>query len=140
MGLIPKGGNLLLEEFLKGKSEPMTTRAYWINPATKRLEGFADGRKAMEQVIAKILATARFAFPALSWNYGAELDGLVGQPLPLVESEVKRLTEEALLADERIQRVGNFTVKQQGNSLLVEFEVETEVGNLPFEKVVNGIV
>lgn len=61
----------------------------------------------------KAVATNRYTYLAYSRNYGQEYETLIGQSMPkgAVESEIKRLTTECLMADPRTQSVGDFSFK-----------------------------
>ena len=66
----------------------------------------------MKQAIFKILQTERFSFLIYSWNYGIELNSIVGKSYPVFSSEIKRVITEALMVDSRITYVTDFQVEQ----------------------------
>ncbi len=109
------------------------TRTYAIDFNTGTAAGFTDGLSAMKQAVFLILSTERFRHLIFSWNYGAELDGVIGQDRALAESEIKRRITEALLLDERITAVDGFSFSQTTRRALeVSFSVTTVFG--AFEK------
>lgn len=61
----------------------------------------------------KALATPRYKHLIYSDNYGSEFHTLIGQSLSheATESEIRRMTKECLLADERTANVDNFQFK-----------------------------
>ncbi|MFQ8759337.1 MAG: DUF2634 domain-containing protein [Intestinimonas sp.] len=66
------------------------SRTYRADFAAGRIDGFTDGREAMEQAIYQILHTERFAWPIYSWNYGAELGRLTGRSVRVAQGELPR--------------------------------------------------
>ena len=73
-----------------------------------------------------------------SYNYGVELADLFGQPTSFVCPEIERRLTEALMQDERICGVGNFTFSQPAKGVLaVSFVVQTVFGDLQAERRVN---
>lgn len=84
-------------------TEPSKT--YKIDLEKKQITGFCDGLEAINQAIYKMIETERFQYFIYSWNYGTEKERLFGQPIPYVFSELKRVITEALLQDDRIQKV-----------------------------------
>ena len=110
------------------------SRTYRIDFKTGRVIGFVDGLEAMRQAIFKILQTERFDYLIYSWNYGAELNDIVGIGSQVFESEVKRRIKEALTWDRRITDVTgfNFTRKDK-RTMVVEFTAETIFGDVQSE-------
>ena len=88
------------------------TKTYKVDFDTGRVAGYVDETEAMKQAIFKILSTERFLYLIYSWNYGIELNAVVGKSYPVFSSEIKRVITEALLADSRITDVTDFQVEQ----------------------------
>lgn len=113
------------------------TRTYKADFDTGRVAGFVDETEAMKQAIFKILQTERFSFLIYSWNYGIELNAVVGKSYPVFSSEIKRVITEALLADSRITDVTDFQVEQiDKRTARVSFTAETIFGEIPVERTV----
>ena len=75
--------------------------------------------------------------PSRTWNYGIELDAVVGKSYQVFESEIKRVITEALLADSRITDVTDFEVtKIDKRTASVKFTAETIFGEIPIEREV----
>lgn len=110
--------------------EKLPSRTYAVNWERGKIQGMCDGLEAIEQAIHKILGTERYENLIYSWNYGAELQNMFGQPAPYVYSEIKRLVTEALVQDDRIQSVENFSFQKQRGKVLTTFTVTTEYGVL----------
>ena len=114
-----------------------TTRTYHMDHQRKRIIGYTDDREAMEQAIYKTLSTYRYDEIIYSWNYGAEMTKLFGQPIPYVYSELKRLTTEALLHDDRIISVEDFTFRNERNKVFMTLTANTIYGFIEVKKEVD---
>lgn len=113
-------------------------RTYRLNLNEMRIGGYIDGQEAMKQAIYKILNTERYDYLIYSWNYGSELAELYGQPIPYVYSEIRRKITEALLRDDRITDVGDFSFSQNNEKVTVKFTVTTTEGLIEVEKEVSN--
>ena len=124
------------------EADPSLTYAMNIadsDGADNTFVGKVDEEEAIRQAILKIIQTERYEYEIYSENYGIELQDLFGEPMIYVMSEVKDRITDAVTADDRIESVDDFDVKQTGKrSLLVSFtatldqtgeeiEVESEV-------------
>jgi hypothetical protein len=120
-------------EIVQEVNQPSLT--YFIDFNTGRIVGMVDGAAAVKQAVYMILQTERFDYLILSWNYGVEMNSLIGMGYPVFESEAKRRIREALLQDERIKEVTDFKFKyvQDKRSVLIEFSVNTVFGNVQSE-------
>ena len=106
-----------------------------------QINGYCDELVAIRQAIFKILNTERYKFIVYSWNYGIELADLIGQPIPYVYAELQRRIEEALLQDDRITAVSNFSFSNTDGDVAATFDVETIFGTITdIKKEVAGIV
>ena len=113
------------------------SRTYKLDLERKRIVGYADGREAVEQAIYKALSTERYDYLIYTWNYGAEIAKLFGQPIPYVYSELKRLIIEALTHDDRIDSVDAFNFSHIKHKVHVQFTAHTVVGAIDIEKEVD---
>lgn len=105
------------------------TRTYKV--VNGRVAGFVEEQEAMRQAIEKALSTERFTFEIYSESYGADLNDLVGEHIDLAKAEVERLTKEAIIVDDRVLSIENFTILEETKgSLIVSFEVATVFGSL----------
>lgn len=138
MALIPNQGAVTVGQVVEiATPAAQTTRTYKMDLDTGRVVGMVDGVEAMKQVILKILLTERFAFLIYSWNYGIELNAVVGKSFQVFSSEIKRVISEALLADSRITDVTDFAVEQiDKRTARVTFTAETIFGAIPIERTV----
>lgn len=113
------------------------SQTYKINAKTNSIAGIIDGIDSVKQAVELIMSTERYVYPVFSWNYGVELESLIGKDYAYVCAEIKRRVKEALTQDDRITDVGNFKFSKQGDELLVEFEVVSDYGKFDTETVVN---
>jgi Protein of unknown function (DUF2634) len=113
---------------------PQPSRTYALDFETGEIGGIIDGEAAIRQAIRKAIMTARFRYLVYGYEhlYGCELEDLIGQDLPieLLNAEIPRLISEALLVDDRITDVYNFTITREGDGLYVSFFVDTADGTL----------
>lgn len=118
----------------------LTDNAY--NTKTYKLEenkiqGFVDGIYALEQAIYKVLNTEKYDYPIYSFDYGIELESLIGKDSLYVKSELKRRIQECLIEDDRIQSVDNFNFEISGDAISCKFDVESIYGEITISKEVN---
>lgn len=111
--------------------EPSNT--FFIDFEKGRISGFIDKKEAVKQAIMLILNTERYKFLIYSWNYGAELEALIGTHPDIVEDEAERLISEALLQDDRITAVYDFEFSRNRDTLLVNFKVDSIYGDIDIE-------
>ena len=112
------------------------TRTYKVNILgndENRISGYVEGLEAVQQAIYLILSSERYKHIIYSWDYGVELLDLIGKPMSYVTAELPRRIEEALIQDNRISGVTDFTFTKKRNALLTTFTVVTEVGNITTE-------
>lgn len=95
-----------------------------------------DGLAAVKQAIFKILQTSRYQFLIYSFNYGHELNQLIGLPPLFVQSELTRCLEEALLQDQRITAIEDIEVELVKDLVHVSFTAVTIFGNLAYQQEV----
>lgn len=112
-----------------------TSRTYKITGNTIR--GYTDGLDALQQAIYKVLNTERYEYPIYSFNYGIELENLLGKDPVYVQIELKRRIRECLLRDDRITEVDNFKFEVNGDEIKCTFDVHSIFGNLTASREVN---
>lgn len=123
-----------LRENLMIQSHP--THTYKWDYDNARSKGYTDYLEAMKQACYKIIYTERYRHIIYSWNYGIELEDLFGKPLTYVYPELKRRIKEALLADDRVSEVGDFTFNHKKGEVVAHFKVVTEFGEFEMERAV----
>jgi hypothetical protein len=114
------------------------SKTYKINFDTGEIENvYIDGTEALRQYVVKSLQTPRFRYLIYDWEYGSDIDNLIGDQLPLeiLQEEFSRLITETIIYDDRIDDVYNFEFTQTGDSLYVSFDVILDNGDTISEGV-----
>jgi phage baseplate assembly protein W len=90
-----------------------------------------EGIDAVRVWIEKTLRTARYRYPIYSFEYGCELEDLIGIEIPsdVLESEIKRVIAEAIIYDDRIESVEDFKISRSSDCLHLNFRVVTVFGD-----------
>lgn len=118
--------------------EEKFNNTYKLDIEKNTIEGNCDGIEAMKQTIYCILNTERFKYLMYSWDYGIEIENLIGEQSTYVIPELERVIKEALMQDDRIEDIVEFTFSQTSkNVIVVTFKVITILGNVMVEKEVN---
>ncbi|ABN53693.1 MAG TPA: DUF2634 domain-containing protein [Hungateiclostridium thermocellum] len=104
-----------------------TSRTYKLSG--DKIQGYVDGLEALKQAIYKVLNTERYEYPIYSFNYGIELESLIGKDPIYVQIELKRRIRECLLRDDRITDVDNFKFEVNGDEIKCTFDVHSIFGN-----------
>lgn len=112
-----------------------TTRTYKF--IEDSLSGYIDNLEALKQSIYKVLSTEKYTYPIYSFDYGIELESLIGKDPNYVKIELKRRIEECLLEDERIEGVSDFEFTQDGDCLYCSFNVISIYGDISITKGVD---
>ncbi len=121
------------KDILRINESTETSNTFFIDFEKGRISGFIDEKEAVKQAIMLILNTERYKFLIYSWNYGAELEALIGTHPDIVEDEAERLISEALLQDGRITAVYDFEFSRNRDTLLVNFKVDSIYGDIDVE-------
>ena len=118
--------------------EPSLTHAMYLTEDEKRFLGKVDDEAAIKHAILKILCTDRYEHEIYSWDYGIEINDLIGKSTLYVLSEIEERVTDAVTADDRIEAVEDFTaVAVDKHTIYITFmavtaqreriEVESEV-------------
>ena len=121
------------KDILQINESTESSNTFFIDFEKGRISGFIDEKEAVKQAIMLILNTERYKFLIYSWNYGAELETLIGTHPEIVEDEAERLISEALLQDDRITAVYDFEFSRNRDTLLVNFKVDSIYGDIDIE-------
>ena len=100
-----------------------------INQLTGKI---LEGKTALKMWIYKALLTKRYTYPIYSWDYGQDLDELIGQgyEIDYIKSEVERRIQDCLMINERIIRCHSFETNLINDSLQISFIVDTTFGEV----------
>lgn len=132
--MIPVHNIEIDDEQFEEEIEPSYT--YAINE--DKISGYIDEKEAIKQAIYLIINTERFEYIIYSWDYGIELQDLIGESISYVKSEVKRRITEALICDDRIYSIDDFIFEQLSKRiLLVKFTANTIYGSVDIETEVS---
>ena len=115
------------------EQEEKEPKEYEIDFTTGKLTGRTiTGLKAIEQWIYITLATDRYFYTQYSWNHGSELNTLIGKNVSqaYVESEVKRMIEDALSQNEYILGIDDLECNITNDVLTASFKVLTTYGEV----------
>lgn len=136
--MIPSSSELVQEEQNSGAFEIRPTKTYKIDFENKRIIGTVDDKDAVMQFIRKVLSTDKYAFEIYDWYYGNELRKLIGQTYDYAVTRIPNIFREALLVDDRITNVHDFTfTKPTIDSILVVCFVDTIYGQIKYEQGVS---
>jgi hypothetical protein len=131
--MIPSARTMIGDIAIKADVD-QPSKTYRIDYGKNQIAGYVDGAEAVAQAIYKILLTERFKHLIYSWNYGIEVETLIGKSYSVYESELQRIVKEAVLQDKRINNISNFMMTQSGrNSVSIAFAAETIFGDIPIE-------
>ncbi|HCQ6376326.1 DUF2634 domain-containing protein [Clostridioides difficile] len=117
------------------RQEPSKT--FKLNMERNKVDGICDDVEALKQTIFLTLNTERYQHLIYSWNYGVELNDLIGEPISYVIPELERRIKEALIQDDRIENVDNFQFENIKGKVHCKFTVYSRYGNIKAEKVVS---
>lgn len=135
--MIPDSPELLSEEQSIETFEVLPTKTYKIDPINNRIIGTIDGRDAVLQFIRKVLSIDKYAYEIYDWYYGNDVSTLVGQPYDYVVTRLPNILREALLVDDRITDVRDFSfTKSRIDCVLVECCIDTVYGEIKYEQEV----
>lgn len=134
--MIPEGN---LEELLpdiEAESISYGSTTYGINWVTKTIPGYISDLEALKQSILCILETERYEYLIYSYDYGRELNDLIGEDTLLITADLHRRVEEALLQDDRIISVEALGIEVKGESIYYTGLVHSIYGELEINKEV----
>ena len=132
--MLPQSSNVQIMTDLDIVSQPNKT--YYIDKEKKIVQGTVeDYLKTVEQSVYLILQTERYDYIMYSHKYGIELKDLYCREENYVFPMLMLRVPEALLQDERIESVEDFSYTVNGGKFLINFTVKTKYGDLKMEGV-----
>ena len=131
--MIPQNGDDLRQDFVL---TTLPSRTLKMDHDWKTITGTIDQIQAVEQAVFLILTTERYQWLIFSWNYGVELQNLIGKDPEYCIPEIERRIREALLQDDRITAVENFEFELNKRKVLTTFTVISIFGSINVEKAV----
>ena len=128
--MIPQTGDDLRQDFV---FTTLPSRTLKMDHDYKTINGTIDQIQAVEQAVFLILTTERYQWLIFSWDYGVELQNLIGKDPEYCIPEIERRIREALLQDDRITAVENFQFEVNKKKVLTTFTVFSIYGNISLE-------
>ena len=113
---------------LEDDEEQQPEPGYTYKLEDSKIQGNIDDLEAVRQAVKKILLTQSFEHEIYSFDYGIDLESLVGKEPEEVTILLKRMIREALLYDDRVKSVDGFEIGFSEDECLCEFTVSTIYG------------
>jgi len=136
--MIPESRDFFLQDENTESFEILPTKTYKVDTVNKRIIGTIEDREAVLQFIRKVMSTDKYSFEIYDWYYGNELMKLIGHSYDYVVARIPNIFKEALLVDDRITDVRNFTFSQPSiDTILVSCVVDTVYGVIKYEQEVS---
>ena len=90
------------------------------------------GNEAIKTWVYKTMMTERFRYEIYGWDYGSELESLIGKNYTpnLTKAESIRYIKEALLINPYIRNISNAVVSFDRGKLFIEAKLETVYGEM----------
>lgn len=130
MSLFPFINHEVEEDQVKTSVIPVE---YEIDFETCKLTGrLVKGKDAIRIWVHKALLTTRYKYIIYSWDYGHEIEELIGKNYnhDFISAEVKRFIEECLSVNPYILSIDNFSCRFEGKELFCDFTVHTQFGEV----------
>jgi hypothetical protein len=135
--MIPESVDFFSQDENSENYRIMPAKTYRLDPVNKRIIGTIDGREAVFQFVHKVMRTDKYAYEIYDWYYGNELLKLIGQSYDYAVARIPNIFKEALLVDDRITDVRDFTFSKQGiDTVVVTCYVDTVYGDIKYEQEV----
>ena len=99
----------------------------------KMTGGKVTGLEAVKVWAWNALKTPRYMYEQNTWNYGSELEDLIGRlsmPIEYIESEAKRMCRECLMQNKYIEGIKNFECMVMKDVLVCSFTMITAFGEV----------
>ena len=132
-------GDALVEEISNEEDLPLLREVAWDfeddRPIINKFGEvqIVEGIEALKIWIYKAIKISRFEYDIYSWDYGCEVNNLLGQSYYSrghIESEVKRYIKEALLINPYIKSINFKTITFSDDTLNAEFDVDSIYGEV----------
>lgn len=112
--------------------------SYKMSLEKEQIRNYIDGIEAVKQAIYKILMTDRYEYSIYTWNYGIEINDLIGKPKDYAKAILSERIKDALLPDDRILEVVDFIFTDIDKTTLgVQFTAITTYGKAEIKWQVN---
>lgn len=108
-------------------------KEYGIDFDTGQLTGkIVEGKEAIKVWVWNCLHTSRFRYGIHSWNFGWNPEEYIGQGVTLeyIQADAESEIEEALMVNQYITGIDDFTAELNDGALHIGFTVLTEFGSV----------
>ena len=108
---------------------------YFVNDRAIFVDGspkIVYGNEGIKVWIYKAIKTNRYEFEIYTWDYGSEIESLIGKGFQIgfIKSETKRYIEEALSVNPYITKINKIDVDFKTDVLTAYVDLETVYGRL----------
>lgn len=115
----------------EGTEEYSISKEYQIDFATGQLTGtLVEGLEAIRIWAFLAINTARYRYDIYSWDYGCEIEDMIGQSLTqeYLDTEIPRVIEECLMVNPHIKSISNISIALIDDKLSGSFTINTDYG------------
>ena len=130
MSFIPALGEELIEDNDISSVDISSVDDTWPSKTwiirDNRVIGVSVGVDAFVQSMDTALSTERYEYDIFSDNYGIELEQLVGMPTSYAVAMLPDIITDALMQDDRVESVTNFSFDVSGSAISAKFTVTTK--------------
>lgn len=109
-------------------------KTYYLNDGN--MDSYIYDFDALKQSIKHILEIAIGETEIFSWEYGNDLLNILDQPLEVIKAKSEVFITEALINDDRITDVKDFSFTKEDEKLYINFTVQTIYGDTESEVVI----
>lgn len=134
--MIPKNNFNTIIGDIEKDSLTYKNKTYKIDFKNKVISGYIDELESVKQTVYSILSSERYEYLIYSFDYGVELQDLIGEDMLYVKADIHRRVEEALKQDDRVVSVDNPQITEEGDCLYYRATVTTIYGDLEVKKEV----
>ena len=121
------------EEVVEAGVSLKIPKEYEIDLSTGQLTGkIVEGVDAIKVWIYNALRTARYRYNIFSWDYGSELEELIGHSYSqeYLNVEAKRMVEDCILINENIISITGFSISLVNDKMNADFTANTLLGEV----------
>lgn len=127
MQVLPDGGETVSNGV---QFEQYPDLTWCVDQDAKRIRGTVTGIAAVKQAVDIILHVERFRWQIYSPYSGMQWAGLIGQNPGYVAAELQRRIADALMMDDRVRGISDFSYKISGDVMTATFTVNTIYGDI----------
>ena len=124
--MIPKYKTNILESFNPQMPSTKVFKIDWDN--NRLLPQKVDGIEAIKQAVQVYLAIEYRDCAIMPDWFGVEIKKLHAMPKNYIKANLERLIKTALSVDNRIKRVYDVNIKENGDSFIVDMTIECDEG------------